>query len=135
MRKSAIVLSVAFILILVFATIYSINYKKNQLPTVNIDIPYSGLLKSKHYDCILPVGALYTDDDNRNYILLVIEKNGAWGKEYVCELKYISVIENSGTHVALKVNKMIENPVVVSSDQPIFNGSEVKIKKERLNEK
>ncbi len=128
MKKLSILLIAMFLIILVFCTIYSINYKQEQLPTVEITVATKGLLNSKNYDCILPLEALYTDLDNRNYILLVTQKDGAWGKEYFCSIRHVSVIDKDNFYVALNISKQLDKPVVSFSNKSISDGSEVKIK-------
>lgn len=129
--KRMIILFSVFILLLILATASSIYYKQSQLPTVEITIFSDGKLNGSYYDYILPIESIHKDAENRNYILLVNERDGAWGKEYFCESRYVCVLDSDKHNVALKINKGLQNPVIVSSNPAILNGSEVKIKGEK----
>lgn len=105
-KKISIIAGVIFIAILIIATIYSRNYYQKQLPKVDIAISKSGTLniedKKEGFKYTVPLKALHKDQNDRNYVLMVKEQKGAWGKEYICESKFVVVLKKGESQVALK---------------------------------
>lgn len=79
--------------------------------------------QSRQLDSLLPAAALYQDNVG-SFIWLVDEAQGAWGKEYVVEKKYVSVQMSDGTNFFL--TSAVDKPVVVSTTRPLFDGQAVR---------
>ncbi|MDR2654487.1 MAG: hypothetical protein LBC56_00215 [Oscillospiraceae bacterium] len=82
---------------------------------------------SSHLSFILPKNAVFTDAENgKDFIYLVKEKDGAWGKEYYLSLQNTEIIAEDANKVALSELIQIKYPVVISSDKELYDGCVVR---------
>lgn len=114
-------IGVVFLCVLLSATIYSRTVYQWSLPKVEPATP-----RNIQSLCTVPAGAIYEDANGNTFILLVQERRGAWGKEYVCVKQYVSVSESTNTNVVLNGIDALKYPVVTGSDKPVSDGSVVR---------
>lgn len=128
MKKLPIILTVIFLGILIFFTVYSVENKYADLPIATLTTISAGEINSTSYNYVVPLMAIHTDLNDRNYILLVNQKDGAWGKEYFCTRKYANILEQDNINASLKMSEQLETPVVLYANQELVDGCQVKIK-------
>ena len=108
-------------ILLITATIYSRTVYQWQLPKVELTIA-----QNLYSSCTVPPEAVYADAQGKTFILLVKERKGVWGKEYVCVRQYVSVSEKGKTRAILNGIDELKYPVVTGSDKPVSDGSIVR---------
>lgn len=80
--------------------------------------------RSRNYDFLVPVGAVYTDNEGK-YILTMSEKPGPLGNQYTVSRVPVTVIDQDNFRAALSVLGGWTNNIVLSSDKPISDGARV----------
>lgn len=121
---------ILFLAVLAGATVYSRTAYQYGLPLVELDTVKRGILPGAEdfgeYDCVVQKSAVFTDPSGAKYILVVQQRDGAWGREYVCLRQFASVEAETETHAAL-ICDAPNYPVVTGSDKPLQDGSVVRL--------
>lgn len=125
MTKSQRILScigLLYLIVLLVATVNSSHIYQSKLPVVTICAP-----QNNDDGCIVPKEAIYTDPQQRNYIFTVIQRDGAWGKEYFCNAELVTVTSFDDESVQLRNIRQLKFPVVQSGVDKLKNGEVVKL--------
>lgn len=75
--------------------------------------------QSEIYNSCVPLEALYTDENGRNYVYVVREKSGILGAEFMAERIYVKVLDKNDSMAAL------EEGVIDSGSEVITDSTEL----------
>ena len=90
---------------------------------------FSVQTQSEIYSFCIPLSALYTDTNGRNYVYLIREKSGILGKELAAEQVYVRVLDKNDRYAALEEDGIgSERKVIVDADQLLEDGKIVRYK-------
>ena len=127
MKNLPVILTVIFLGILTFFTVYSAKNKYDDLPIATLTTISAGEINSTSYDNVVSLMAVHTDLNERDYIFLANQKDGAWGKEYFCTRKYVGVLDEDNINASLKMIDKLETPIVLYANQELVDGCQVKL--------
>lgn len=107
----------------------SINEKdlKGAVLQKNQRVNISTSEKTEDYSYLVPKQCLI-EKDNKEYINIILEKEGAFGKEYYIEELPVDVIAEDNFYVALKELPQYVRKIVISSSSSISNGEKVRVR-------
>jgi len=78
-------------------------------------------------ECVIPIQALHEDYDGSNFVYLVYEEQGPWGKEYVAVKTPVTLRQGSDIyHAVIDRRNTFPAPLIVSSDKPVRDGTKVR---------
>ncbi len=90
---------------------------------------FSVKTQSEIYSCCVPINALYTDSNERNYVYLIRVKSGILGEELAAEQVYVRVLDKNGQYAALEADSIdSDREVIVDADQLLEDGKIVRYK-------
>ncbi len=124
-------IAILFFAFMAGITVYSVNAEYHQLTKVRL----SYAQKDENAYSI-PLSAMYTDTEGRNYLFLVLEQEGAWGKEYICKkvlLAYVNFDESQG-RITVKEPLLSKYPIADKSERDLEDGERVRFSKEMVAE-
>ena len=125
MTKSQRILScigLLFLIVLLLATIYSYHIYQSKLPVVTICAP-----QNNENGCIVPKEAVYTDPQQKSYIFTVVQRDGAWGKEYFCTAQLVYCTPYDDNTVQLRNIRQLKFPIVQSGVDKLKDEKVVKL--------
>lgn len=102
------------------ATVYSCITSRNRLPLVSLTLPET----VEDGCCRVPNQAV--QEQGYRHLFVVEEEQGAWGKEYVCREILLPNVSEEGQTILIYVD-LGELPVVVSSTEPLSDGTVVRL--------
>lgn len=96
-------------------------------------IGQSGLFEtntqSEIFNCCIPIDALYTDPNGRNYVYTLSERSGILGVELIAEIIYVKVLDKNEGNVALEEGAISsDTELIVSSTEPLEDRMVVRYK-------
>lgn len=128
-KRIAAVAGILFFLLMGGLTVYSRTAYQSSLPRVTIDLPRPGSFTPEDgsgrrtLENTLPQEAVHTSGAD-SYVWIVKEVQGAWGKEYAVEQRYVACRSIDDGRVYLLGR--VDSPVVISSDKPLLPGQSVR---------
>lgn len=75
---------------------------------------------------VLPNSAIHEDEDGSIYVLTVDKRKSSIGYEYVLVKSLVLVKDSNERYTALRYS-LSENPVVINSDRPVYDGARVRL--------
>ncbi len=117
--KPALAAIVLFFALMAGLTVYAQRRYTAMLPQVELG-PAQG---AGTFNLTVPASAVFSDDTD-TYLWLVSEIQGPWGKEYVVEKGYVSVLRAEGDRVYLA--GQARKPIVIAADRPLLPGQAVR---------
>ena len=83
------------------------------------------------YSCVVPLEAVYTDENQRKYVLTVDERSGILGSEFIARKVYVEVLDQNDSQAALEESGLSgEEEVIVDYTGEIEDGDVVRYKEE-----
>lgn len=81
------------------------------------------------FNCCIPLEALYTDQNGRNYIYTLKEKSGILGPELAAEIVYVNVLDQNDKYAAIEEGVIdSETELIVSTTEPLSDRTIVRYK-------
>ncbi len=81
------------------------------------------------FNCCIPLEALYTDQNGRNYIYTLKEKSGILGPELAAEMVYVNVLDQNDKYAAIEEGVIdSETELIVSTTEPLSDRTIVRYK-------
>ena len=81
------------------------------------------------FNCCIPLEALYTDQNGRNYIYTLKEKPGILGPELAAEIVYVNVLDQNDKYAAIEEGVIdSETELIVSTTEPLSDRTIVRYK-------
>lgn len=81
------------------------------------------------FTCCIPIDALYTDENGRNYVYTLKEKSGILGPELAAELVYVNVLDKNDKYAALEEGIIdSETEVITSTTEALTDRTIVRYK-------
>lgn len=120
---------ILFLAFMAGMTVYSINAEYHQLTGVKLSFAQQDGNDENVYS--IPLSSVFTDADGGNCLFLVLEQEGAWGKEYVCKkvfLTYIKIDEAQNRAVVTEPS-LSKYPIACEAERPLENGERVRFVK------
>jgi len=104
------------------------NWEQNVWPGEEVTVQLFSQFSDTQYTFLLPFSALHEDALGGLYIFSVIRREGAWGYEYVAVRNEVTLntLERIGD-MANVYDRPTEDPIVISSDKPLYDGALVRI--------
>lgn len=89
----------------------------------------SGSQLSESYQCCIPIGALYSENNGaRHYVYLIEEREGILGTELRAVVRYVKVLDQNDKYAALEEGSIgREESVIISSDKEFEKNSVIRI--------
>lgn len=115
-KKFILKLSIFITFIFVICTILSYTIQILMMPKISITVTYS-TKDEKH--CLIPKECVY-QSGFENYIYLVKEKDGLWGKQLYVEKSNISIYDDNGKYYTID-HGYLSSKIVLYSTKPIKN--------------
>ncbi len=121
-----------FLVFMAGITVYSVNAEYRQLTEVRLSFAQRDEKDKNAYS--VPLSAVYTDTDGRNYLFLVLEQEGAWGKEYVCKKVFLAYakFDESQNRVSVKEPALSKYPIAKESERILEDGERVRLSTETV---
>ena len=83
------------------------------------------------YSCVVPLEAVYTDENQRKYVLTMDERSGILGSEFIARKVYVEVLAQNDSQAALEESGLSgEEEVIVDYIGEIEDGDVVRYKEE-----
>ena len=83
------------------------------------------------YSCVVPLEAVYTDENQRKYVLTMDERSGILGSEFIARKVYVNVMDQNDSQAALEESGLSgEEEVIVDYTGEIEDGDVVRYKEE-----
>ena len=83
------------------------------------------------YSCVVPLEAVYTDENQRKYVLVMDERSGILGSEFIARKVYVEVLDQNDSQAALEESGLSgEEEVIVDYTGEIEDGDVVRYKEE-----
>ena len=83
------------------------------------------------YSCVVPLEAVYTDENQRKYVLTMDERSGILGSEFIARKVYVEVLDQNDSQAALEESGLSgEEEVIVDYTGEIEDGDVVRYKEE-----
>ncbi|MGI6000798.1 MAG: hypothetical protein ACOX8J_07305 [Candidatus Merdisoma sp.] len=83
------------------------------------------------YSCVVPLEAVYTDENQRKYVLVMDERSGILGSEFIARKVYVNVMDQNDSQAALEESGLSgEEEVIVDYTGEIEDGDVVRYKEE-----
>ncbi len=83
------------------------------------------------YSCVVPLEAVYTDENQRKYVLVMDERSGILGSEFIARKVYVNVMDQNDSQAALEEGGLSgEEEVIVDYTGEIEDGDVVRYKEE-----
>ena len=83
------------------------------------------------YSCVVPLEAVYTDENQRKYVLTMDERSGILGSEFIARKVYVEVLDQNDSQAALEEGGLSgEEEVIVDYTGEIEDGDVVRYKEE-----
>ena len=117
-------LFVSFFCLMGLITIISVNYDKCQLTTVTLS--YAKRIDDNF--CSISLSSIHMNPNGEKYVFIVVEKDGSWGKEYLCKKILLTPIEidfEIGTALVLN-QPNLNYPIVDTSERQLKNNEKVR---------
>ena len=102
------------------ATVYSCITSRNRLPLVSL-----ALTETVEDGCYRVPNQVVQEQGDR-HLFVVEEEQGAWGKEYVCREILLPNVSEEGQSTLIYAD-LGGLPVVVSSTEPLYDGTVVRL--------
>lgn len=109
-----------FFVLMGAATVYSCITSRNHLPLVSLALPET------IEDGCYRVPNQAVQEQGYRHLFVVEEEQGAWGKEYVCREILLPNVSKEGQSSLIYAD-LGELPVVVSSTEPLSDGTVVRL--------
>ncbi len=105
-------------------TVYAINSSYRQL--TEVELSFAQRVENDRY--AVPRSAVYTDQKGRSWLFLVLEQEGAWGKEYVCKKVYLPYAEpdQGQERVIVSERLLSQYPIAIAGEQVPEDGERVR---------
>ena len=105
-------------------TAYAINSSYRQL--TEVELSFAQRVENDRY--AVPRSAVYTDQKGRSWLFLVLEQEGAWGKEYVCKKVYLPYAEpdQGQERVIVSERLLSQYPIAIAGEQVPEDGERVR---------
>ena len=105
-------------------TVYAINSSYRQL--TEVELSFAQRVENDRY--AVPRSAVYTDQKGRSWLSLVLEQEGAWGKEYVCKKVYLPYAEpdQGQERVIVSERLLSQYPIAIAGEQVPEDGERVR---------
>ena len=105
------------------------NYNKAQTQTIGQSGFYETKTQSEIFDYCIPIDALYTDPNGRNFVYVLSERSGILGVELVAEQVYVKTLDKNESTVALEGGVIdSDSELIVSSTESLEDGDVVRYK-------
>lgn len=121
-KKVLIVFSIFFISMLIVMTLFTLFLYNSSKPEVEIVVA-----QSIDNLWIVPASSIHTGLDNRKYVMLVVQEEGAWGIEFVCYKSYINIDSYTEADAIVHSLRELNYPIVAIANERIIDGDAVKI--------
>ncbi len=83
------------------------------------------------YSCVVPLSAIFTDENQRKYVLVVEERSGILGAEFAARKVYVNVLDQNDSQAALEEGTLSgEEEVITDFTGEIEDGDVVRYKDE-----
>ncbi|MCI8597412.1 MAG: hypothetical protein HFJ10_03065 [Lachnospiraceae bacterium] len=90
---------------------------------------YETKTQSEIFDYCIPIDALYTDPNGRNFVYVLSERSGILGVELVAEQVYVKTLDKNESTVALEGGVIdSDSELIVSSTESLEDGDVVRYK-------
>lgn len=109
-----------FFVLMGAVTVYSCITNRNHLPLVSLALPEAV------EDGCYRVPNQAVQEQGYRHLFVVEEQQGAWGKEYVCREILLPNVSNEGQTTLIYAD-LGGFPVVVSSTEPLYDGTVVRL--------
>ena len=105
-------------------TVYAINSSYRQL--TEVELSFAQRVENDRY--AVPRSAVYTDQKGRSWLFLVLEQEGAWGKEYVCQKVYLPYAEpdQGQERVIVSERLLSQYPIAIAGERMPEDGERVR---------
>lgn len=81
------------------------------------------------YNCCIPLEALYTDQNGRNYIYTLKEKSGILGPELAAETVYVNILDQNDKYAAIEEGIIDrETEIITSTTEPLTDRAIIRYK-------
>jgi len=119
-RMICLSLAAVYLLAVVGATVYSLTVYQEKLPKVEL-IPF--------HDGKIPRDSLLKDEDGHDFLYMVEQQNGPWGKRYIVNVMSVyNILEVDDETVSVYEIKNSERAVIrYNPEQVLEDGMEVRI--------
>lgn len=119
MRKKAVLIVTAlYLFFMAFNTAHAVRRYQAELPTVELGV----VQVEKEIFYTVPASAVF-EDGLSEFLWLVEESDGPWGKEYRVQKKYISVFQVDGE--TAWISSTVDLPIVIGTDVDLYEGQPV----------
>ena len=83
------------------------------------------------YSCVVPLEAVYTDENQRKYVLTMDERSGILGSEFIARKVYVNVMDQNDSQAALEEGSLSgDEEVITDYTGEIEDGDVVRYKEE-----
>lgn len=83
------------------------------------------------YSCVVPLEAVYTDENQRKYVLTMDERSGILGSEFIARKVYVEVLDQNDSQAALEESGLSgDEEVITDYTGEIEDGDVVRYKEE-----
>ena len=66
------------------------------------------------YSCVVPLEAVYTDENQRKYVLVMDERSGILGSEFIARKVYVNVMDQNDSQAALEEGSLSGDEEVIT---------------------
>lgn len=81
------------------------------------------------FNCCIPLSALHTDQNGRNYIYTLKEKSGILGPELAAELVYVNILDQNNSYAAIEEGVIdSKTEIIVTTTEPLEDRTIVRYK-------
>lgn len=81
------------------------------------------------YNCCIPLEALYTDQNGRNYIYTLKEKSGILGPELAAEIIYVNILDKNDRYAAIEEGIIDSGTeIITSTTEPLTDRAIIRYK-------